>query len=130
MINVGDINEYLVSQAPVSVSVNDLLKCLRDKTGCNCLKTAHYPSWSGGNQKIVVCTQCENFKLRVIKRKGRKTQYWQVVEDKSYTEDKTPVTCLATNGSKLVLCVFMPFCWKKKCQRCKNVNSTHIRPPS
>ena len=55
MIKVGDINEYLVTQAPESV--NELLKCLRDKTDCICLKTAHYPSWSGGNQKIVVCTQ-------------------------------------------------------------------------
>ena len=55
MMQVSDINEYLVTQAPESV--NELLKCLRDKTDCICLKTAHYPSWSGGNQKIVVCTQ-------------------------------------------------------------------------
>lgn len=76
-------------------SVSELLKCLKDKTGCNSLKTANYPSWSGGNQKIVVCTQCENFKLRVRKLKVETMpQYWQVVDDTRGTNDKTPVTCL------------------------------------
>jgi len=98
MMQVSDINEYLVTQAPVSVK--ELLKCLRDKTDCNCLKTANYPSWSGGNQKIVVCTECQNYKLRLRKVKDEtkawhdETKAWQVVDDKSGSEDKTPVTCL------------------------------------